>query len=104
MREDVSETRKILEKHEHSMTTGWLETVQVFKLRSIVSKAGFEKGPDYREAEIITLIMRRSFLLLKGVYRWYTSDFQRSPQYAALKDLFEGSLLSNPWRTLNMAV
>ncbi len=64
MREDVSETRKILEKHEPSMTTGWLDTVQVFKLRSIVSKAGFEKGPDYREAEIITLMMRLSFLLL----------------------------------------
>ncbi len=55
MREDVSETRKILEKHEHSMTAVWLETVQVFKLRPIVRKAGFEKEPGYRVAEIITL-------------------------------------------------
>jgi len=104
VREDVSEIRKILEKHEHSMTAVWLETVQAFKLRSIVRKAGFEKEPGYRVAEIITLMMRLPFLLLKSVYRWYTSDFQRSPQYAALKDLFEGSFLSNPWRTLNMAV
>jgi len=35
--------------------------------------------------------------LLKRVYRWYTSNFQRSPQYAALKDLFERSFLSYPW-------
>ena len=97
MREDVSETRKILEKHEHSMTAVWLETVQVFKLRSIVRKAGFEKEPGDRVAEIITLMMRLPFLLLKSVYRWYTSDFQRSPQYAALKDLFERSFLSYPW-------
>ncbi len=97
MREDVSETRKILEKHEHSMTAVWLETAQVFKLRSIVRKAGFEKEPGDRVAEIITLMMRLPFLLLKSVYRWYTSDFQRSPQYAALKDLFERAFLSNPW-------
>ncbi len=97
MREDVSETRKVLEKHEHSMTAVWLETVQVFKLRSIVRKAGFEKEPGDRVAEIITLMMRLPFLLLKSVYRWYTSDFQRSPQYAALKDLFERSFLSYPW-------
>ena len=104
MREDVSETGKILEQHEHSMTAVWLEMVQVFKLRSIVRKAGFEREPGYRVAEIITWMMRIPFLLLKSVYRWYTSDFQRSPQYAALKDLFEGSFLSNPWRTLNLAV
>ncbi|MCL5064433.1 MAG: hypothetical protein M1600_05090 [Firmicutes bacterium] len=97
MREDVSETRKTLEKHEHSMTAVWLETVQVFKLRSIVRKAGFEKEPGDRVAEIITLMMRLPFLLLKSVYRWYTSDFQRSPQYAALKDLFERSFSSYPW-------
>ena len=67
-------------------------------------KGGCEKEPGYSVAEIITWMMRLPFLFLKSVYRWYTSDFQRSPQYAALKDLFEGSFLSNPWRTLNMAV
>ncbi len=63
MREDVSETGKILEKHEHSMTAMWLETVQVFKLRSIVRKARFEKEPGYGVAEIITLMTRIPFLL-----------------------------------------
>ena len=64
MREDVSETRKLLEKHEHSMTAMWLETVQVFKRRSIARKARFEKEPGYGVAEIITLMTRIPFLFL----------------------------------------
>ena len=86
------------------MTAVWLETVQVFKLRSIVSKAGFEKEPGYLVADIIPRMMRLPFLLLKSVYRCTPATFNGRPNPPRSKACLGASFLSNPWRTLDVAV
>ncbi len=80
MREEVSEIGKVLKKHQYSMTSVLVETAKIFKLQSIVRKAGFEKQPGYGVVEIITLMMLLPFLVLKSVYSLYPSDFQQITQ------------------------
>jgi hypothetical protein len=49
------------------MTAVLLDTAQIFKLRTIVRKAGFDKEPCYGVAEFIPLMMFFAFLLFKSV-------------------------------------
>ncbi len=67
MREEVSEIDKTLTKHQNSMTAVLLDTTQIFKLWSIVRKAGFDKEQGHGVVEIITLMRLLPFLLLKRV-------------------------------------
>jgi hypothetical protein len=44
MQQDLSEVGKVLETHEDSMTSVWLDAAKTFKLPSMIKKAGFEKA------------------------------------------------------------
>lgn len=67
MREEASEIDKILKTLVFDDRRLLLDTAQIFKLRTIVRKAGFDKEQGYGVAEIIPRMMLLPFLLLKSV-------------------------------------
>ena len=76
MQPDLSEVGKVLETHEYSMTSVWLDAAKTFKLPSIIKKVGFEKAQGYSVTEIIMLIMLLPFLVLNSVNDLFTSHFR----------------------------
>ncbi len=77
MQHDLSEVGKILETHEDSMTSVWLDAAKTFKLPSIIKQAGFEKSQGYSVTEMIVLVMLLPFLVLNRVNDWFTSHVRQ---------------------------
>ena len=76
MQQDLSEVGKVLETHEYSMTSVWLDAAKTFKLPSMIKQAGFEKAQGYSVTEMIMLMMLLPFLVLNRVNDWFSSHFR----------------------------
>ncbi len=77
MREDTTEIKRVLEKHQYSITNIICDVMKTFKLNSIIRKAGFEKQEGYSVVEIMALMIMLPLMLLKSVNSFYKSDFQQ---------------------------
>ena len=76
MQQDLSEVGKVLETHEYSMTSVWLDAANTFKLPSMIKQAGFEKAQGYSVTEMIMMMMLLPFLGLNRVNDWFTGHFR----------------------------
>ncbi len=54
MRDNATEIKKVLDEHQYSINAIIVEVMGIFKLNSIIRKAGFAKQDGYGVAEIST--------------------------------------------------
>ncbi len=77
MREDTTEIKRVLEKHQYSITNTICDVMKIFKMNAIIRKVGFEKQEGYSMVEIMALMIMLPLMLLKSVNCFYKSEFQQ---------------------------
>lgn len=77
MRQDLSEIKKVLDKHGYSINNIICDVIKKFNFKTLCWKSGAVKGDGYSVSEIITLLIMFPLMLLNSVHALYRSEYQK---------------------------